>query len=261
MTPKQRIGTVAAFVVALFSLYLLWPTDAAPPELMASHRSAPLGAGPVTAAISATTTLDAAASETAHREALAAPEAVGRGDLVVRLFYGDDRSPAAGVMVTAFRKHETPRNSSAPSVDSKRRRTDADGIARFPSMRAGRTGLIADRGHWYEKARVVAGKETEVEFVMPVGVTITGIVVSSVGVPVVGAEVELESTAVTTTDAAGRFRVRGASPHYSCRRWSSRSGVNSASSAALIALRMPGPIARKGNPVPRRRVSIPGTTP
>ncbi|HEU4420469.1 MAG TPA: carboxypeptidase-like regulatory domain-containing protein, partial [Planctomycetota bacterium] len=140
---------------------------------------------------------------------------MGRGDLVVRLLYGDDRSPAAFVMVTAFRKNEVPRNASAPSVDSKRRRTDAEGIARFPSMRAGRTGLIADRGHWFENAHVVAGKETEVEFVMPVGVLITGIVVSALGVPVAGAEVELESSVVATTDGHGRFTVRGASPHYS----------------------------------------------
>jgi len=215
MTTKQRIATAAALLLALFSLYLLWPTDAAPPESIASEVAAPLGGRAVTADINASTTSAGASSDTTQREALATPAAMGRGDLVVRLLYGDDRSPAADVMVTAFRKHETPRNSSAPSVDSKRRRTDAEGIARFPSMRAGRTGLIADRGHWYEKAYVVAGKETEVEFVMPVGVTIAGVVVSSVGVPVAGAEVELESSVVATTDRTGHFSVRGASPHYS----------------------------------------------
>jgi protocatechuate 3,4-dioxygenase beta subunit len=82
-------------------------------------------------------------------------------------------------------------------------------------MRAGRTGLVVDLGHWLENAHVDAGKETFVEFVMPAGVTITGIVVSAAGVPVAGADVELESSAVATTDAQGRFTVRGAAPHYS----------------------------------------------
>ena len=215
MTARQKVAIAAAFVLALLSLYLFWPTDAAPPESPASGESAPLGAAALTAAISAATTPEGAQSDTTQREALATPGVVGRGDLVVRLLYGDDRSPAADVMVTAFRRNETPRNTSAPSVDSKRRHTDADGIARFPSMRAGRTGLIADRGHWFDKAYVVAGKETEVEFVMPVGVTVTGIVVSALGVPVADAEVELESSVVATTDMHGGFTVRGASAHYS----------------------------------------------
>lgn len=213
MTTRQRIATAVAGVLALFSLFLLWPRDAAPPESPAAPGSAPQAGRAATADLGAQSP-DVAPGESTQREALATP-AAGRGDLVVRLLYGDDRSPAADVMVTAFRKNEIPRNASAPSVDSKRRRTDAEGIARFPSMRAGRTGLIADRGHWYEKAHVVAGKETEVEFVMPVGVTISGLVVSSLGVPVAGAEVELESSVVATTDLTGRFRVRGASPHYS----------------------------------------------
>jgi len=213
MTTKQRVAIAAAMMLALFALFLLWPKDDAPPVSIAPDRAAPLGGHAVTADISASTTSEATSSGTTQREALATPDA-GRGDLIVRLLYGDDRSPAADVMVTAFRKNEVPRNASAPSVDSKRRRTDAKGIARFPSMRAGRTGLIADRGHWFENARVAAGKETEIEWVMPVGVTITGIVVSSLGVPIAGAEVELESTVVATTDGQGRFSVRGAVPGY-----------------------------------------------
>jgi len=214
MTAKERIAAAAALVLAIAALYMLWPTSAAPQESPASGGSSPTGAEPV-AASGAATTPEGAASDTTQREALATPGAPGRGDLLVRLFYGDDHSPAADVMLTAFRKNEIPRYSSAPSVDSKRRRTDAQGIARFPSMRAGRTGLIADRGHWFENAHVAAGKETEVEFVMPTGVTITGIVVSAVGAPVAGADVELESSVVATTDMQGRFAVRGASPQYS----------------------------------------------
>jgi hypothetical protein len=48
---------------------------------------------------------------------------------------------------------------------------------------------------------------------MPVGVTITGIVVSAAGAPVGGADIELDSFVVGTSDAQGRFTVRGASPH------------------------------------------------
>ncbi|MCU0867564.1 MAG: carboxypeptidase-like regulatory domain-containing protein [Planctomycetes bacterium] len=212
-TIRHRLAMAAALVLALLTLFLLWPTDAAPPKSGAADRAAPQAASVVTADLGASNA--AAASTPTQREALAAPTAGGRGDLVVRLLYGDDRSPAAGVMVTAFRKNEIPRLVSAPSVDSQRRRTDAEGIVRFPSLRAGRTGLIADRGHWLETSYVVAGKQTEVEFVMPVGVTITGLVVSSLGVPVAGAEVELESSVVATTDLTGGFRVRGATPHYS----------------------------------------------
>lgn len=214
MTTNEKLAA-AALGLALVALYLLWPTTAAPKAPPASDGSTPSGAEAATAHLGAATPAEGTASVPAQREAIVVPATMGRGDLVVRVFYGDDRTPAADVMVTAFRKNEVPRIASAPSVDAKRRRTDAEGIARFPSMRAGRTGLIADRGHWYEKAYVLAGKETEVEWVMPVGVSIAGIVVSAVGVPVAGAEVELESTAVATTDAQGRFAVRGASPHYS----------------------------------------------
>ena len=214
MTARQKLAA-AALVLALAALWLLWPAADAPPASFASGASLPPEATAATAALGAPTTEQGMASDTAQREAIAAPAGNGRGDLVVRVLYGDDRSPAAGVMVTAFRKNEVPRNASAPSVDAKRRRTDEQGIARFPSMRAGRTGLIADRGHWFETAHVAAGKETEVEWVMPVGVSITGIVVSALGVPIAGAAVELESSVVATTDGHGRFAVRGCSAHYS----------------------------------------------
>jgi len=213
MTAKDKLA-LAAFVLALAALLLLWPANAAPPAPPASGPSAPPGGAAATATIDAATPTEGTIRDTTQREAVVTPGSKGRGDLVVRLLYGDDRSPAADVMVTAFRKNEVPRNASAPSVDAKRRATDAEGIARFPSMRAGRTGLIVDRGHWFENARVAAGKETEIEWVMPVGVTITGIVVSALGVPIAGAEVELESSVVATTDGHGRFAVRGASPHY-----------------------------------------------
>lgn len=215
MSARKQIATVAAFVLVLVAIFLFRPTDASPPHATTTAEATPAGADPATGVVAAAQQAPGPTSDTTRREGSSAPGARGRGDLVVRLLYGDDRSPAADVLVTAFRKHETPRNSSAPSVDSKRCRTDAAGIARFPSMRAGRTGLIADRGHWYEKAYVLAGKETEVEFVMPVGVTVRGVVVSALGVPVAGAQVDLESTAVTTTDGNGRFSLRGVAGHYS----------------------------------------------
>src|SRR5262245_37501904 len=211
-TAKERVAAAAGLALAIALAWLLWPTGAAVPESRASGGSSPTTAVEPAAA---SATPEAAGGDAARREGLAAPAAPGRGDLVLRLLYGDDRSPAADVMVTAFRKNEIPRNASAPSVDAKRCRTDAHGIARFPSMRTGRTGLVVDRGHWFEDAHVVAGKETEVEWVMPVGVTITGIVVSATGAPVAGADVELESSAVATTDMQGRFAVRGASHDYS----------------------------------------------
>jgi hypothetical protein len=213
-TAKEKVAATAALALAMAVAWLLWPTGAAVPASRASGASSPTAAvDPATA--NAPAAPEKAVGEATHREALAAPGATGRGDLVLRLLYGDDRSPAAGVMVTAFRKNEIPRIASAPSVDAKRCRTDAQGIARFPSMRAGRTGLIADRGHWFEDAHVAAGTETEVEWVMPVGVTITGIVVSAAGAPVAGADVELESSVVATTDMQGRFSVRGAVAYYS----------------------------------------------
>jgi RNA polymerase sigma factor (sigma-70 family) len=204
----KKVLAAAAVLAVAGLLYLLWPTNPAPQESAAAGRSAPTGVTPVAAA-GAAAKPEEAVGEPAQREAQATPGATGRGDLVVRLLYGDDRSPAADVEVTAFRKNEFG-NAFSPSAGSKARRTDAKGIARFPSMRAGRTGLVVDLGHWFMDAHVVAGKETEVEFVMPVGVTITGIVVSSLGVPVAGAEVALESRVVATTDGQGRFTVRGA---------------------------------------------------
>jgi RNA polymerase sigma-70 factor (ECF subfamily) len=212
MMAKGKILAAAAVLVAA-GAWAFWPGDGAPG---AGPRQTSTAGAPVAAQSALDRQADAELKADAmQREAIAAPSATGRGDLVVRLLYGDDHSPAADVMVTAFRKNEIPRNASAPSVDSKRQRTNAEGIARFSSLRAGRTGLIADRGHWFENAHVTAGKETEVEFVMPVGVTITGIVVSATGVPVAGAEVELESSRVATTDEHGRFTVRGAAPQCS----------------------------------------------
>lgn len=214
MRTKETVALLVVLAVAVAALVLFWPTGVAPRAPEPTIGSSPAEAAPASAAADTAAPRDVEI-EAAERAAVAAPTAPGRGDLVVRLLYGDDRSPAAGILVTAFRKNEIPRASSAPSVDAKRRRTDAEGIARFPDMRAGRTGLIADRGHWYEKAYVLAGKETEVEWVMPVGVTVTGIVVGAEGFPVAGAEVELESSVVAVTDPQGRFTVRGASEHYS----------------------------------------------
>src|SRR5689334_8767318 len=148
MTAKQQIAAVIALALAAVALYLLWPSGVTPQEGPVPSASPPTDGAALTAANPGAVAVGAAASDVAEREVVATPGVPGRGDLVVRLLYGDDRSPAADVMVTAFRQHEIPKNSSAPSVDSKRRRTDAQGIARFPSMRAGRTGLIADRGHW-----------------------------------------------------------------------------------------------------------------
>ena len=211
MTAKTKV-IAAALAFASAALYLLWPAQVPPAELPAADPTATPG---IAAAAADNGAVPAAAEdgETVRRE-IPLPSVTDRGDLLLRLRYGDDHSPAADVMVTAFRKNEIPRISSAPSVGAKRYRTDADGLVRFPSMRAGRTGLIADRGHWFEDAQVVAGKETEVEWVMPKGVTITGIVVSAAGAPVAGADVELESSVVATTDAFGNFTVRGAAPHY-----------------------------------------------
>lgn len=207
---KVAIGLFMAAVAIGFAVLAWSPAVQGPPV---PEQSPPPVPDPVTAAVEAASAPSPAPAPTVQRELVAAPTASGRGDLVVHLLY-DDRSPAADVMLTAFRRNEIPRTSLAPSVDAKRRRTDANGIARFPSMRAGRTGLVTDRGHWFEKAHVVAGQETEVEFVMPVGVTVSGIVVSAAGAPMAGAQVDLEGNPVAITDMQGSFTIRAAAEEY-----------------------------------------------
>ena len=135
------------------------------------------------------------------------------GSLVVRLLWSDG-SPAADVSLDVQCDADP-----APRDEFFRRRTDAEGRARFPELFAGKVALFVDRGAYFE-SEVAAGEERNVDLTLPEGQTVVGKVVGAADEPIVGAEIWIEGTRFmcsrwhlsgrAATD--GSFHARGLGP-------------------------------------------------
>ncbi|MCA8974841.1 MAG: carboxypeptidase regulatory-like domain-containing protein, partial [Planctomycetes bacterium] len=133
------------------------------------------------------------------------------GSLLVRATHRDDGSPVPELLIFVWRPGADRR------IDVHRTRTDVAGEVRLTDLRPGRLLVSNSRNPYcFGRAEIVAGEEIEVGLALPVGVTITGIVVDSSDVPVAGAEVclggggsreDAEGAAITGAD--GRFALRG----------------------------------------------------
>jgi len=139
--------------------------------------------------------------------AVAAPDETG---LLVHAVYGDDRSPAAGLVLIVSPVDEDAR------LHARRARTDEQGNARFDGLAAGRVRVQDNHLAGGMAAEIQPGKLTEIEFVLRPGIDVTGLVVDRDGLPVPGAEVFFAHSAssgtdaehAATTDLAGRFALR-----------------------------------------------------
>lgn len=206
MQSKILIGIGAMLLAAL----AIWTTrDPAPPSPHGHD-------GTISPAPLATSDHDARQPDPADlprqsRVDVGQPAALAKtGTLIVKAVFGSDDSAIPDLLI------------KARVVGGDKRfgwhglRTDAAGLARFENLAPGPIYVANARNSASVRANVVAGKEVAVQLVLPAGVTITGIVVDRLDVPVPGAEVWLaglgaweDAERATTTGADGRFELRG----------------------------------------------------
>jgi len=217
MTMKTKLVAAIGVLLAATAVWVLWATrDPVPADPAATVHVA---GQPTIATASlprdavATATVDAPG----QREAVVAPatEVSPTGTLILHVRWGDDHTPAAGVTMLLRRIGGEAR------FDGLRRTTDASGDVRFESLAPGPVYTISDRSglrRGVSRIQIEAGKKTETELELEVGITVTGIVVDATGVPVANAMVEVgmpgradaDLEPLATTGADGRFSVRGA---------------------------------------------------
>jgi RNA polymerase sigma-70 factor (ECF subfamily) len=135
------------------------------------------------------------------------PEA--RGSVLVRILWGDDKSPAAGV-----RARIVPWGSPDLYVDDVEFTTDAAGMFFVEGIYRGQATVLADRGG-SASLEIRPAEEREVTVEVPAGVTVTGTVVDRMRNPVADARVWISYPGNTVygneaarTGADGSFRLR-----------------------------------------------------
>ena len=213
MTMKTKLLAATFVLLAATGALVLWATrDPVPgnPDLAVKAVD---GASLETATVAR----DAAAATTTNtteRESVspATADVATTGALVVRVRYGDDKTPAEGVMVIVHR------SAADPRVEGMRARSDAAGTTRFESLAAARYAVTTDRGWLGKRAEIRGGETTELAYELEPGLTVTGIVVDKVGTLVPGALIEVaplahadaDAEVLTTSGADGRFAVRAA---------------------------------------------------
>lgn len=218
MTIKTKLVAALAVSVAAAGALVLWLDNTGEP----GRGSAPDGTREAAAPVAAELPRDAAATpmtdaEPQRTEVVAPTSATSpTGSLVVHVRWGDDKTPAAGITVVAATWATDAR------VDGARAVTDATGTVRFDELvPQPRLGVRTDRFGFGSKPTIVeirAGETTDVELELPIGLTLTGIVVDAAQAPVAGALIEIaplgtagvDPETVASSGADGRFSVRGA---------------------------------------------------
>ena len=215
MSVKTKLTILAAAAVALLAYATVWSgtPNARAPEAPAAPPT-PLVASDDPGAE------DQQAETPGAREAVAEPTTAAAnattGALVVRVVYDD--APLAEVGVRALAGATTDRHFGSVLA-----RTDTDGRARFPALDPGACSVWTDRGRTdtsFYRPEIVAGTTTELVIDLKPGIDLEGLVVAPDGTAVAGAEVYLsaivfmsgDADPVATTDARGRFELRGCNP-------------------------------------------------
>ncbi|HEX6811579.1 MAG TPA: sigma-70 family RNA polymerase sigma factor [Planctomycetota bacterium] len=204
---------VAAAVLLVVAAPLLWHSsaDAGPVEPAAP----PVASAPLEQARAEVH----AAEEHGGQRVQVATEAAATppyGALAVRVRWHDAAAaPGVGLTFRAEQEPQLDRNET-------RAVSDAEGVARAEKLHAGSVLLTSDRGGEL-RAEVVAGTLREVEFVLPRGVDVTGIVIDEARRPVPGARVVLVSgrsglsggCVIAKASVNGSFAVRAVEPRWS----------------------------------------------
>ena len=142
----------------------------------------------------------------------APPGSDDRGSVVVRVIWGEDGTPAAGVGGQVI-----PWGSPDLYIDERTFTTGPDGTARVDGIFRGGGTVLLDRGGRVD-VTVVAREEREAVIEVPPGFNVEGEVVDQRGYPVAGARIWISytghtnwGTEVATSRADGSFFVRSIS--------------------------------------------------
>jgi len=214
VVPKAKVVAVAAMLLASAGGITLWAAASC------VNAPEPAAGGGVTASPAPPDAPPDAPADAGQPavEALRTPVPLGGtaggAALVVHLRHGDKTAAAdVGVLVMPVRGDRR--------VDALRRRTDAKGEARFDGLPAGRFHVATDRCDVGKLVVTDGTKATELEYELPVGMTLKGLVVDRTGAPVANASLDLaplgntdiDAEVVAATGADGRFVVRVAETH------------------------------------------------
>lgn len=214
MTMNAKVALFAAVAVAVAGV--LWQVRTPGPATSPAASPAPAAVAPAVAGVAEAAprvepAADAPRDETAVR-ALVPTASVGA--LTVHVTWEEDGTPASGADVVVV-----PEDRSIPQG---RGATDAAGAVRMLDLPPGSYTValstrcrasVAD-----QSIELAAGGAADVQFAIPSGVDVTGVVVDGAGAPIAAATVVaampggLTATAVARADAAGRFAVRDLYP-------------------------------------------------
>ncbi|HZN38069.1 MAG TPA: sigma-70 family RNA polymerase sigma factor [Planctomycetota bacterium] len=214
MTMKTKLVAATFVLLAVTGALVLWATRDPVPTSPDAPGKMVEGASVETSKVARDAIAATSPANQTERESVSAPVAdtAPTGTLVLHVRYGDDKAPAAGVVLIVHR------SATDPRVEGLRCKTDAAGTARFESLLPGRLMLTSDRGCLGKRAEIRGGETTELDYELDVGLTVTGIVVDAVGTPVPGALIEVaplgradaDAEVMATSGADGRFAVRAA---------------------------------------------------
>jgi hypothetical protein len=204
---KVLIG-IGAMLLATLAFWNTW--DPTPPSPQSPHETV----SPVPLATSDNQARLPGPADPSRQSAVVVEEPTASattGTLIVKAVFGDDDTAISELLIMALRP------GSDMRFGSHRMRTDAAGVARFENLSPGSFYVTNARNPSANvRANVVAGEEVGVQLVVPAGLTITGVVVDRLGIPVPAADVCLaglgaleDAEVATTTGANGRFELRG----------------------------------------------------
>lgn len=214
MTSKAKTGL--ALVILIVALPILWFGLLQDDDGAAGRRQAlPDGGSPVAkdgTGHAAQSSGDESIPSAPFKEEQEHPEEAAPtspfGSLRVTVVWSD-KTPAAGVEVGIL-----PWGGPDPFFNERYAKTNSEGQAVFPRVRAGTVSLSAQLGG-SARAKVEPGIENEGEITIPAGSPVQGVVVDGEGQPVPNATIVLsrvgsmnEGRPVTTSDAQGRFTIR-----------------------------------------------------
>jgi len=208
----KKIVTVVAVAVLAAGAWFAWPK----PDVVS-----PLGkvvdatATPVTDSVPRAATPAVTEATPNERVAVAAaPRVATTGSLRITCRWGDDGSPAWGVLVKV-----TPLGMRDGALLQRTVQAGDDGAVLVAELPACKTHVEADRGGKL-LVDVVAGTTTESELVIPAGIGVRGRVVDDAGAPVPSARIWLsegprdyqDGDFVANVDRAGQFYLRSVEP-------------------------------------------------
>ncbi|MEZ5967139.1 MAG: sigma-70 family RNA polymerase sigma factor [Planctomycetota bacterium] len=214
LMPKKIALTVLVVALLLVGIRLAW-TESGPPATSATPTPAATSIGTASSEPAPPTRARVAAAEPVATETTAAPGG-DHGALSVHVRWHDGTA-AVGITVLIHAVDEPQSDRADVRVV-----TDAEGRAAAAVLHAGTVELTSDRGGETD-AEVVPGRETEVEFVLPRGLDVCGVVVDGRQQPIGGAQIVVVSdrlgwlggNTVAHSSADGTFFVRSVDPAWS----------------------------------------------